>query len=383
MSLAVDDDTRATSVAPRVTRASLLVVILAVAVVFTSAEPASAHGGGVTATNYETRLLHVSTHVPGLTVRVIDLGNRIELTNHNRHDVVVVGYDREPYLRVGPRGVFENIRSPAVYLNRTRLGTTHVPASADPRARPVWRRTDTVPTARWHDHRIHWMGFDDPPIVQRDRNATHLIQGWRIDLRWDSRHVHVDGDLRWIPGPSPWPFLLGALALAGAFAVLSRTRRWAHALGVGLAVLAAAAVLHLAGLWGVTTGSSLSHLAVNAYLLGGLAIAVIALAVFVRRGADHAAPIALIGGVFLLLAGGLADVTTLSHSQVPATIAPWLDRLAIALVLGAGAGVSTIAAFHLPKAPPRRGGPRRPTGSRGTPAPPSRARSRSATQAAP
>ena len=53
-------------------------------------------------------------------------------------------------------------------------------------------------------------------------------------------------------------------------------------------MLTAAGVLHLAGLWSVATGSSLSHLGVNAYLLGGLAIAVIALAVFVRRGADHA-----------------------------------------------------------------------------------------------
>jgi hypothetical protein len=379
----MDDNTRAASVVPRVTRAFLLVVSVAVAAVLTSAQPASAHGGGITASNYETRLLHVSTPVPGLRVRVIDLGNRIELTNHNRHDVVVVGYDREPYLRIGPRGVFENLRSSAVYLNKTRLGTTHVPASANPRAKPEWRRTDTGQTARWHDHRIHWMGLDDPPIVQRDRNAPHLIQGWRINLRWAGTRVHVDGDLRWIPGPSPWPLLLGALVLAGVFGVLSRTRRWARALGIGLVMLTAAGVLHVAGLWSVATGSSLSHLAVNAYLLGGLAIAVIALVVFVRRGADHAAPIALIGGVFLLLAGGLADVTSLSHSQVPTTIAPWLDRLAIAFVIGVGAGVSAVAAFHLPKAPPRRGARPRRTGSRGTPAPPSRAGSQSASPEAP
>jgi hypothetical protein len=36
--------------------------------------------------------------------------------------------------------VFENRRSPATYLNRTRDGKTHVPGFADPTAAPEWNR---------------------------------------------------------------------------------------------------------------------------------------------------------------------------------------------------------------------------------------------------
>ena len=50
----------------------------------------------------------------------------------------MLGYQDEPYLRVGPDGVFENRRSPAVYLNANRRGSTAVPRSADPDAEPDW-----------------------------------------------------------------------------------------------------------------------------------------------------------------------------------------------------------------------------------------------------
>jgi hypothetical protein len=49
----------------------------------------------------------------------VDLGEKIELRNDGRRSVVVVGYEREPYLRITPAGVWENRRSPAVFLNRT------------------------------------------------------------------------------------------------------------------------------------------------------------------------------------------------------------------------------------------------------------------------
>ena len=55
------------------------------------------------------------------------------------YDVVILGYSGEPYLRVGAAGAFENVRSPAVYLNATRNGGIP-PSSADPSAPPEWRR---------------------------------------------------------------------------------------------------------------------------------------------------------------------------------------------------------------------------------------------------
>ena len=94
----------------------------------------------------------------------------------------MLGYDGEPYLRVGPRGVFENTRSPATYLNRSAT------AAGTRRSRPMRaRRRDGSrcrrdSTAHWHDHRAHFMGTDDPPIVQRNRDHRFVFDHWTVTM---------------------------------------------------------------------------------------------------------------------------------------------------------------------------------------------------------
>jgi hypothetical protein len=136
-------------------RCAVLFGVMLVTLAATAA-PAAAHGvGGVRPTNYETRVLSVRPAVAGITVRAADLGDRLEVENRTDHDIVVLGYEDEPYLRVGPDGVSENRRSPSTYVNRTRRGNSPVPDSADSDARPEWRRVSDEPVARWHDHRAH------------------------------------------------------------------------------------------------------------------------------------------------------------------------------------------------------------------------------------
>src|SRR5262245_36113146 len=116
------------------------VVAACCALMVLAAPPAAAHGiGGTQPTNYASKVTRVAPDLPGVQVETIDLGNRLQLTTDSRREVVVLGYDDEPYLRVGPRGVFENTRSPATYINRT-LTPSAPPKSADSSAPPEWRR---------------------------------------------------------------------------------------------------------------------------------------------------------------------------------------------------------------------------------------------------
>ncbi len=334
--------------ARRLVPRALLVVTVAVGGVAVSAAPAAAHGvGGLEPTNYETRVVRMVPAVPGVTVTSVDLGQKLELTNESDRDVVVLGYEQEPYLRVGPRGVFVNARSPARYINRTLRGTTRVPKSADADAPPRWIRTGDGPTVRWHDHRAHWMGNDDPPAVQDDPDRPHLVQPFRVKLRTGGEDVTVFGDVRWVPPPSPWPWLAGAAALAGALVVLAVRQRVALAYAIGLGVLIGAEVVHVVGLWGASTASAGSRLGASAYSLAGIALATVALVLLARRGSRAATPVVLLAGLFLALAGGLADITTLSRSQVPSTIPAWIDRAAVAATLGAGVGVAIAAGLQL------------------------------------
>jgi len=275
--------------------------------VVAAAEPASAHGlGGLHATNYESRVVRVHPAVRGLAVRVVDLGDHIEVVNRTGSDIEQLADGR---------------------VRR------HIPAGT---------------TVQWHEHDAHW--DDDvgpPPAVDRDPGSEHLIRRWAIVLRQGGKTIRVEGELRWVPGPSPWPWL--ALAAAALVAVVVGTwRRDRRAvLAIALATLVAAQLVHVVGAWGASTSSAGSHLVASVYSLAGVALALTALVTLERRDPTAAAPFALLAGLALALAGGLADVTSLTRSQLPFTLAAWVDRLSIALTLGIGAGVAVAGARRL------------------------------------
>jgi len=349
-------------VIPRVVataRSALVVAGLALVVVTAGATPAAAHGlGGLKPTNYESRLVGVAPSVRGIAIAVEDLGTKLQLTNHTGHDLIVLGYDREPYLRVGPRGVFENTRSPATSLNRTLIATAP-PPSANASAPPHWKRIGGGLSVRWHDHRTHYTGTEDPPVVARDRDHRHVITDWEVQVRDGARTVTASGEIIWVPPPSPWPYVAGALASALLLIGLSRTRRWPVVLAIALATISVVETLHVVGLWGATTASAGSRLAESAYSIAGVVLGVLALAWMRRKGAAPAVPVVLIATIFLFVAGGLADATTLGNSQLPTTLPGWVARLSVMVTLGWGGGLAVASGLRLrTPGPPHRAPPR-------------------------
>lgn len=309
-----------------------------------TAPAASAHSvSGVSATNFRTELHDVAPEVPGLTVRVIETGSRFELENRSGEEVTVFGYSKEPYLRVGPGGVFENTRSPATYLNRSRRGILAPPTNADPSAEPEWRKVSSEPVARWHDHRIHWMGSQDPPAVRRDPGRRHVvIPDWMVEIRRGATTVAARGDLVWVPGPNPFPWLLVALLLAVGVVALALRPAWAPALAAATTVLVAVDAFHAigvglanAGSVGTRLGKTLagSYYSFPAWFVAGLGIYWLT-----RRRPEGAAAVAVSAAV-MGLAGGFADLTNLTRSQVPFFFATSLVRLAVAMTIGLGVGI--------------------------------------------
>jgi hypothetical protein len=325
---------------------------LVVGIVVGTAPPAGAHGlGGLSPTNYETVLQSVSPRVDGVSVHVTDLGTKVEVTNDSGRDLVVLGYSSEPYLRIGPDGVFENTRSPATSLNRSTTISGAPPKRADPNATPVWRLVSTGTTARWHDHRAHFMGTDDPPEVARDPDHRHVVDHWVLPMRLGNQAVVARGEIVYVPPPSPWPWALGAMLLAALVFVLARTRAWRTVFVVVLAVLTVTEVVHVVGLWDASTATFGTKLAESAYSFAGIALALLALGWMWRKGVDAAVPLVLVASIFLFVAGGLADVTALGNSQIPSTLSAAVARLLVTLTLGLGAGLAVAAAVRLRPAP--------------------------------
>lgn len=323
------------------------VVVAALAILVADTKPAAAHGvGGLQPTNVESRLLSTTPDVAGLELRVIELGERLELRNRTGKTVIVEGYDGEPYLRLGPDGVYENTRSPATFLNRTTRPTAPVPSSYDARARPVWRRTSGGDVARWHDHRTHYMGTGTPPAARDARGRTTSISTWELALRVGDDRVTARGDLHWVPGPPLWPAVLVACVLAGAVALVAR-RSWRAGVSASVTALVVAEVIHVAGTWNSAIRPVASRLGANVYSLVAIVLGLYALYRVSTRSAYDAAPPVLIAGVALFVAGGIADLNSLRFSQLPSTLSGMTERGLVVLALGLGIGVIGAAAARL------------------------------------
>lgn len=325
---------------------------LALLLAVTSAGPAAAHplGAGTEASNYRTGIRGIDQGAPGISVRTVP-GEQLELTNRSDKEVVVLGYRLEPYLRIGPGGVYENQRSPSTYTNRFRTAPADIPSEFDPKAAPDWRRIGDGPSAAWHDHRSHWTG-PDPPAVKASPGTPHVIvPDWRVPLLQGDQTMVVRGDITWVPGPSPWPWVLIAVGLFAAALAAAGGYRRPKVLAVVALVAVAADMVHTAGALLASTAPLATELYGVVTSAAGWVTAGVAAWRLLRGRADTGLLYLLLGGVFLTLAGALPDLSALGRSQLTSSFGPVVTRAAITFTLGLGAAmvVAGLAGFRSPR----------------------------------
>jgi hypothetical protein len=194
---------------------------------------AAAHGGGA-ALGYRSKVVQVTPSLSGLEVHVIDGDDQLELTNTGGREIVIDGYEGEPYLRFTREGVFENERSPAAYLNDDRFGDVEVPQTADPKAVPDWKAVAAGVSYSWHDHRVHWMSPAYPSKVEAAKDVPHHIFDWRVPGTVDGAKLAIAGSLDYTPPSNSGSsyvlvsWIAAALVLtasAGGFLLFVRRRR--------------------------------------------------------------------------------------------------------------------------------------------------------------
>jgi hypothetical protein len=330
-------------------RRSGLVAVLALLLVAVSAGPAAAHaiGTGTEASNYRTGIRGIDQGTPGISVRTV-AGEQLELTNRSTKEVVVLGYRLEPYLRIGPGGVFENQRSPSTYTNRFRTAPAEIPSEFDATAIPEWRRIGDGPSVAWHDHRSHWAS-PDPPAVKASPDAPHVVvPDWRIPIEQGDLTMVIRGTITWVPGPSPWPWALAAVALFAAALAAAGGYRRPQVLGVVALVAVAADMVHTAGALLASTAPLATEVYGTITSAAGWAVAGMAAWRLLRGKVDSGLLYLLLGGVFLTLAGALPDLSALSHSQLASGFGPVVTRAAITFTLGLGTAmvVAGLAGFR-------------------------------------
>jgi hypothetical protein len=225
-----------------------IVVALTVAVSILGAAPAAAHVRAEDASNWRSTIAAVPD-IPDVEWAVYAGGLDIEVVNRSGVEITILGYEGEPYLRIGPGGVEVNRNSPATYLNADRYGDVAVPRRADASALPDWQRISDEPRVVWHDHRTHWMAPDPPASVTQDRRESRLVQTWQIPILVDGRQSAVTGELWWIPHQATgWWLLATVLLTLAAVGIASRLRgdRALLAGAVALGGVASANAIHVA-----------------------------------------------------------------------------------------------------------------------------------------
>jgi hypothetical protein len=319
-----------------------LVVLLAVLASLALAGPASAHvGGGAAGSDYDARIVSVTPEVPGLTVQILQFGDEFELVNETRTEVLVPGYSDEPYLRIGPDGVWRNANSPATYVNLDRYGLTELPDGVDAEAEPDWVQVSTEPQYVWHDHRTHWMTPNLlPPVVAADPTRSHTVSEWTVPLHYGDTEVAVAGVLTWTPPPAPfltWPVYVVLVLLTAAAGFVARSAR---PLGLLMLVGGAAALWHAVATPEPPTSLGSHAGAVVAALLPAGTAVVVAVAGFLvsRRGRGAMAGLLAVVLGWLLLVQGLPDVDVLWTANVLSNGPQVPGRIAVAVLVTFGAG---------------------------------------------
>jgi len=310
---------------PSVWRVLVLVAVVGV-VAFGSPATALAHGGtGGSASDYQVRISGYSGDRSGFELRIIELGNRVELRRTTAAMILVLGYEHEPYLRLDAGGVFENVNSPAHYLNRDRFAATVPPPTATAAAAPSWTRIDSGTIVRWHDHRAHWMSPTPPAPVQANPGVSRLVHSDTVELQVDGRPVGVHVDVTWLPKPIKLVWLGSAAMLLAAVAAIlvlvPDTERF-----VPTAAFAAA----VTGVFG--QGQSTTRL-----VLSALAIAVAVAGLVTRRRMVSVAAAGLTG----VLAATRLEV--FEHELLAGFVGGRVERVAVVLALGISLGIVAAA----------------------------------------
>ncbi len=302
--------------------------------------PAAADPAGPT--DYLSEVVAIEPSA-AVSVTVIGGDSFLQLVADTGTEVLVVGYQGEPYLWFQPDGtVLENRNAPSTYVNQDRFGGNDIPANASADAEPDWVEVASSGRYAWHDHRAHWMQRTRPLGQGPGDQILEAV----IPLEVNGEQVGVTVISTWQPAPSAVPvwigLALGAAAAAGAWA-LRRTDRSVHLVTIPLAAAAAVAgIVQFRSLPAETDPRALW------WVLPTIAVvcAIGGLVAHWRRARFVADAATLLVGVELAIWGWIKR-DGFSAALIPTDAPGWFDRLATAAALIGGVGLTGLALWWL------------------------------------
>ena len=324
---------------PRPIRATIRAVTFGLATVALSAAPAAADPAGPG--DFRSEVTGVIPDLEGLSAEIVGGDAFLELRVPDGREVIVEGYQGEPYLRFREDGTVEQNRlSSATYLNDDRKAQVEIPAEVqaamESGADPDWEEVADGGTYAWHDHRVHWMAEVDPPVARGER-VTGAYDPWRVPLLVDGDTGEVQGILTYASTISPLPWAAVALAVLVGVGWLGRGRGLRLPAVALVAVSAVAAVVGRAD-WAATPDGQGNPLL---WLLPVISLVAAACAAALARRSTGV--ILALAAVACLSAWALFRFEALLEPILPTDLPYALDRATVAVALAISAAAAYLA----------------------------------------
>jgi hypothetical protein len=141
----------------------------------------------------------VEPPVPGVTVQIAtSVTAQLVVANPTPTPLSVLDVNEEPFLRIGPDGVFANKASPWWYLTNSPNGDATIPEDAHPGAPARWEQVSTEPAWGWFEHRLHPKVRHVPPDAARTRETATLAR-WSVAFSYGEQTFRVKGRIVYEP----------------------------------------------------------------------------------------------------------------------------------------------------------------------------------------
>jgi hypothetical protein len=121
----------------------------------------------------------------------------LDVGNDTKTPLVVMGYDLEPFVRIGPDGTYGNRHSRTFFLTQDPTGAGIPPPDAKPGAKPLWVKVDSHNEWRWWEARAKWRG-PLPPGARTSLVAVTLGP-WHVPALFGGRSISIGGRMFYKP----------------------------------------------------------------------------------------------------------------------------------------------------------------------------------------
>lgn len=246
------------------------------------------------------------------------------------HDVMITGYENEPYLHITTTGdVFVNDGSQTTLINDNRYGNVDTSSFVES-ANPVWRKIGTDGRAMWHDHRVHWMSPKRPAPI----DTVGTVLEWKVSMSVDGVATTVTGTLFLREKSSMLWWLAGFAALLCALVLSVRRRREFFAVTFLMSLVGV--VVGVMQFVGLPDGARITPL-ILMFSTGASVVA--AASMLMQRRSQYSQHISVslnagAGATLIVCAWLCADQVRAAY--VPGVDQEWIVRMLIPTLLGIG-----------------------------------------------